>query len=170
MSENDLIAGCLKNDRKMQRALYDRYKNAMYSLCYRLTGNFEDASDALQDAFMEVFRSLGNYRGDSSLGAWIKTIVTRKAVRKFNGHIRFESYENVPEEPWPELESDVDLEMLEIALMSLPEGFRTILVLYEIEGYTHKEISAMLRISTGTSKSQLFHARKRLKEMITDLQ
>jgi RNA polymerase sigma factor (sigma-70 family) len=169
MSETELINGCRKHDPKFQRQLYDRYKNAMYSLAYRLVGDFEDAQDVLQEAFIEVFRNLGSFKGESTLGAWIKTILTRKAIRKFKSRIRFEKYEDLPENTLIEWETDMDVEMLEKALLSLPEGFRTVLVLYEIEGYKHAEIARMLEISEGTSKSQLFYAKKKLKELIGQL-
>lgn len=169
MSETELIDGCRKHDPKFQRQLYDRYKNAMYNLAYRLVGDFEDAQDVLQEAFIEVFRNLDSFKGESSLGAWIKTILTRKAIKKFRNRIRFEKYEDLPENTLIEWETGMDVEMLEKALLSLPEGFRTVLVLYEIEGYKHAEIARMLEISEGTSKSQLFYAKKKLKELIGQL-
>ncbi len=169
MSETELIDGCRKHDPKFQRQLYDRYKNAMYSLAYRLVGDFEDAQDVLQEAFIEVFRNLDSFKGESTLGAWIKTILTRKAIKKFKSRIRFEKYEDLPENTLIEWETGMDVEMLEKALLSLPEGFRTVLVLYEIEGYKHAEIARMLEISEGTSKSQLFYAKKKLKELIGQL-
>lgn len=169
MSETELIDGCRKHDPKFQRQLYDRYKNAMYSLAYRLVGDFEDAQDVLQEAFIEVFRNLDSFKGESTLGAWIKTILTRKAIKKFRSRIRFEKYEDLPENTLIEWETGMDVEMLEKALLSLPEGFRTVLVLYEIEGYKHAEIARMLEISEGTSKSQLFYAKKKLKELIGQL-
>ncbi|NBA87929.1 sigma-70 family RNA polymerase sigma factor [Emticicia sp. CRIBPO] len=169
MSETELIDGCRKHDPKFQRQLYDRYKNAMYSLAYRLVGDFEDAQDVLQEAFIEVFRNLDSFKGESTLGAWIKTILTRKAIKKFRSRIRFEKYEDLPENTLIEWETGMDVEMLEKALLSLPEGFRTVLVLYEIEGYKHTEIARMLEISEGTSKSQLFYAKKKLKELIGQL-
>ena len=74
-----LVQECLNQDRKAQKRLYDRYKDAMYTLCYRITNDFELAHDVLQEAFLAVFRGLHNFRGESTLGAWIKTIVVRTA-------------------------------------------------------------------------------------------
>src|SRR6218665_1820223 len=81
-TEAELITGCLLHDRIAQRRLYDRYKSAMYTLAYRITGDFDDANDVLQDAFIEVFKHLSQFRGDATLGAWIKQIVVRKATKK----------------------------------------------------------------------------------------
>jgi RNA polymerase sigma factor (sigma-70 family) len=79
--EQSLITACLAHDRLAQKTLYDRYKRAMYTLAYRITGNFETANEVLQDGFLQVFRSLGNFRNESTLGAWIKTIVVRTAYK-----------------------------------------------------------------------------------------
>ena len=96
MTETELVQSCLKNDRVAQKDLYDKYKKAMYTLAYRITGDFESANDVLQDAFVKVFRGLPSFRGESTLGAWIKTIVIRTAysyLRK--DKIFFEDIENV---------------------------------------------------------------------------
>lgn len=83
MTENELIDACIQNNRFAQRTLYDRYKRAMYTLAYRLTGDFDEADDVLQDAFLDVFKNLGSFRKDASLGAWIKIIVARKAYKQY---------------------------------------------------------------------------------------
>lgn len=165
-SEAELITGCLLHDRIAQRHLYDRYKNAMYTLAYRITGDYDDANDVLQDAFLEVFKHLDQFRGDATLGAWIKQIVIRKSTKKKKLVI----WQNIEEEhgeniDWAEV--DINVAHLQTAILSLSDGFRTIFVLAEIEGYTHREIAVMLNISEGTSKSQLFHARRKLRSMLT---
>lgn len=165
-SEAELITGCLLHDRVAERLLYDRYKKAMYTLAYRITGDFDDANDVLQDAFLEVFRHLDQFRGDSTLGSWIKTIVIRKSTKKK----RIIGWQDV-EEGMGEVinwgEDEINAAHLETAILSLADGFRTIFVLAEVEGYTHREIAVMLNISEGTSKSQLFHAKRKLRNMLT---
>lgn len=165
-TEAELITGCLLHDRIAQRLLYDRYKNAMYTLAYRITGDYDDANDVLQDAFLEVFRHLDQFRGEATLGAWIKQIVVRKSTKKK----RIVIWQNVEEETaesinWGEI--DINVAHLQTAILALPDGFRTIFVLAEIEGYTHREIAGILSISEGTSKSQLFHAKRKLRSMLT---
>lgn len=165
-SEAELISGCLLHDRTAQRLLYDKYKKAMYTLAYRITGDFDDANDVLQDAFLEVFRHLDQFRGDATLGAWIKQIVVRKSTRKK----RIVIWENTDTEATESInwgEDEINAAHLEMAILSLPDGFRSIFVLAEVEGYTHREIAAMLNISEGTSKSQLFHAKRKLRSMLT---
>jgi RNA polymerase sigma-70 factor (ECF subfamily) len=164
MTENELIDACIQNNRFAQRTLYDRYKRAMYTLAYRLTGDFDEANDVLQDAFLDVFKNLGSFRKDASLGAWIKTIVARKAYKQFRKVSFIDYSENLIEtETWDET---LNSEYLEKAILSLPEGFRTVFVMIEIEGFTHKEVAELLSISEGTSKSQLFHAKKRLRKIL----
>ena len=165
-SEAELITGCLLHDRIAQRLLYDRYKKAMYTLAYRITGDFDDANDVLQDAFLEVFRHLDQFRGEATLGAWIKQIVVRKSTKKK----RIVVWQNVEEDMAESInwgENNINVAHLETAIFALPDGFRTIFVLAEIEGYTHREIAVMLSISEGTSKSQLFHAKRKLRSMLT---
>ncbi|MCF0053620.1 RNA polymerase sigma factor [Dyadobacter chenwenxiniae] len=165
-SEAELISGCLIHDRTAQRLLYDRYKKAMYTLAYRITGDFDDANDVLQDAFLDVFRHLDQFRSESSLGAWIKKIVVRKSTKKK----RIVIWQN-PDESTGEIinwgEDEINAAHLEAAILLLPDGFRTIFILAEVEGYSHREIAAILEISEGTSKSQLFHAKRKLRSILS---
>lgn len=166
MSEKELIAGCLANDRLAQRDLYQRYCDAMYTLAYRMTNDADLASDVLQEAFIKIFQYLGAFRGESTLGAWIKTIVVRTALSK----IRKEQKQQQLSEDLPVETIDwghyLDAEYLEQAIKALPNGYRTVFILIEIEGYAHQEVADLLGISVGTSKSQLFYAKKRLRESI----
>jgi RNA polymerase sigma factor (sigma-70 family) len=165
-SEAELISGCLLHDRIAQRLLYDRYKKAMYTLAYRITGDFDDANDVLQDTFMDVFRHLDQFRSESSLGAWIKKIVIRKSTKKK----RIVIWQNADESTGEIInwgEDEINVAHLETAILLLPDGFRTIFILAEVEGYTHREIAVMLEISEGTSKSQLFHAKRKLRSILS---
>jgi RNA polymerase sigma-70 factor (ECF subfamily) len=168
MSETELVHSCLKNDRLAQKNLYEKYKKAMYSLSYRITGDFEAANDVLQDAFVKVFRGLPSFRGESTLGAWIKTIVVRTAYSYLRKEkMFFEDIDDLSQSPKIDWGHYLDTEYLEKAILSLPEGYRMVFVLVEIEGYTHKEVAGLLGISEGTSKSQLFYSKKKLREILT---
>ena len=168
--ELELVAGCQRGDRISQRALYDRYKDAMYTILYRMVDTQEEASDSLQDAFIEVFRSLKNFQARSSLGAWIKTIVVRQGIKKQKHKIVFEklstTHEDLRLEPWDE---NLNGEYLEKGILSLSPGYRSVFLLIEVEGYTHRETAEMLDISEGTSKSQLSRAKKILQEKLKEL-
>lgn len=171
MTDQQLISLCKQNDRRAQKVLYDRYCKAMYTTAYRITGDFEWAGEALQDAFIQVFKHIASFEQKSTLGAWIKTIVVRMALQKL--HRRKASFEQWPDD-YDSTEPDwgsspIDAMQLEQAIQRLPEGARAVFVLAEVEGYAHKEIAQMLEISEGTSKSQLFAAKKKLRELLSPL-
>ncbi len=169
MTESELIQACLRNDRLAQKELYERYNSAMYTLAYRITNDFEMANDVLQDAFIKVFRNLSKFRRESTLGAWIKTIVVRTALSKIKKEPIVESLEAKHIKESLNWGHHLDVEYLEKAIQALPEGYRVVFTLIEIEGYAHKEVADLLNISIGTSKSQLFYAKKRLRKTIESL-
>ncbi len=164
--EKNLIAACLANNRMAQKQLYDQYKRAMYTLAYRIVGNFELASEVLQDGFLQVFRSLKSFEGKSTLGTWIKTIMVRTAYRHLKNNIVFEE---IPPQYQDDILdwNDVSIEYIEKAIQSLPNGYRMVFTMIEIEGYTHREVADILGITEGTSKSQLFYAKKKLKNILS---
>ncbi|MFM8362456.1 MAG: RNA polymerase sigma factor [Haliscomenobacter sp.] len=166
MTESELIQACLREDRLAQRALYERYNQAMYTLAYRITGDFELANDVLQEAFVKVFQHLAHFRRESTLGAWIKTIVLRTAISKVKRQQVFDPEEAIPADYALDWGDFIEAEYLQQAINSLPPGYRTVFVLIEVEGYSHQEVADLLGISTGTSKSQLFYAKKRLRETL----
>ncbi len=161
-----LIEDCMANDRLAQRTLYEKYKNAMYTIAYRITGNYEDANEVLQDAFLRVFKAIGKFRRESSLGAWIKTIVVRVALTKVKKRLTFDSLDELEKDQSVHFHHAIDIDYLDKCIQALPDGYRSVFVLAEIEGYKHREIAELLSISEGTSKSQLFHAKKHLKKML----
>jgi len=131
----------------------------------------EEATDALQEAFITVFSAIATYNSRSSIGAWIKTITIRKGVelqrkRSKLPTVRMDVVEEGPV-VWPE---HMNAESLEWALSKLTPGYRTVFLLIEVEGYTHKEVARMLEISAGTSKSQLYHAKKALQKLLEGYQ
>lgn len=170
MTETQLIESCLRQERTAQRLLYDRYKTAMYTLAYRITGDFDEANTVLQDTFISVFRQLNQFRSEATLGAWIKAILIRKAYQQVRKVKPFVLIENLPDDTitidWSN--EQIDTNHLEKAILDLPQGARTVFVLAEVEGYTHQEIADILHISEGTSKSQLNYAKKRLRQMLIE--
>jgi RNA polymerase sigma factor (sigma-70 family) len=159
-SEEQIISGCLKNNRAAQKALYDLFKSKMYTLAYRITNNFEDAGDVLQEGFLDVFENLGSFKNESGLGTWIHTIMARKALKKIKGRIRFDDLEEINGNEILNWGDEIDVQLLEKAIGELPDGYRAVLTLYEIEGFSHAEIANMLDISVNTSKSQLHKAKR----------
>ena len=132
ITEKELVQSCLENDRLAQKNLYDKYRKAMFTLSYRITGDFEAANDVLQEGFVKVFKGLTSFRGESTLGAWIKTIIVRTAY----SHLRkekmfFEPVENIAQTATVDWGHYLDAEYLEKAILSLPEGYRTVFILVE---------------------------------------
>ncbi|WP_077923012.1 RNA polymerase sigma factor [Spirosoma sp. 209] len=170
LSERTLVDRCLSDDqpvrRTAQRLLYDRYKRAMFSTAYRIINDYDHANDALQDAFVEVFRNLDQFAFRSALGAWIKVIVVRQAVRKQRLENRFETLNEITHDQPAVLPDGLTGAELDAAIRTLPDGARTVFLLAEVEGYTHREIADMLGISEGTSKSQVSYAKKLLRQRL----
>ena len=162
-----LLAGCLAHDRQAQYQLYQRYKTAMFSSALRIVGSRDLAQDALQDAFVEVFQGLAGFRQQSTLGAWIKTVVVRRALRTLRQEQRMEVYD-AERHPEPVLAWHDNLtgEALDQAIGALPAGYRAVFCLVEVEGYAHREVAELLSISEGTSKSQLYHAKRILQRKL----
>jgi RNA polymerase sigma factor (sigma-70 family) len=160
-TQDELLQGCLANDRKMQREVYDKYKDAMYTICFRILNNQELALEALQDGFVQVFKSMQSFRAESTIGAWIKTIVARAAYKQIDKNkIKYlEDVTALSPIEWPSSISPIDLEN---AIKKLPYGAKMVFLLAEVEGYSHKEIADMMEISVGTSKSQLYAAKQKL--------
>lgn len=167
MTEPELIAACLREDRLAQKELYDRYSRAMYTAAYRITSDFDAANDVLQEAFIKIFRHLKNFRRESTLGAWIKTIVVRTALSHVRREMRMESLQDYhTQDKIIDWGHHLDVDYLDKAIQALPTGYRAVFVMIEVEGYSHKEVAEMLGISVGTSKSQLFYAKKKLRQSL----
>ncbi|NJO86659.1 MAG: RNA polymerase sigma factor [Lewinella sp.] len=168
MTEEDLVAACRHQDRRAQKELYDRYCRAMYTAAYRITGDFTLADDVLQEGFLKIFQKIETFRGESKVGAWIKVIIVRTALARIK---REPNYEPLPPDfndqriDWGG--SRLDTDYLEKAIQRLPEGYRAVFVLVEVEGYSHQEVADLLGVSVGTSKSQLFYAKKKLREYLS---
>jgi RNA polymerase sigma factor (sigma-70 family) len=169
--EVELVQRCMDHERHAQRLLYEKYKDAMYTILYRMLDDEDDAADALQDAFVEVFRSLERYKRLSSLGAWIKVIVIRAGLaQQRTRKIGFDPIEDQHPEDHPlAWDEHMTGEYLEAAIRQLAPGYRNVFLLIEVEGYSHKEAAAILQITEGTSKSQLFNAKRILQQKLKKL-
>jgi RNA polymerase sigma factor (sigma-70 family) len=168
MKDEVLINKCIENNRIAQKQLYDKYKDAMYTLAYRITGNHNDAEDSLQESFINVFQNLQSFKGNSTIGAWIKTILVRNAIKKTKARFEYEDITERENNEQYKIDENITGEYLEQAILSLNPGYRAVFILIEVEGFKHKEVSERLNISVGTSKSQLFHAKKQLKMKLQD--
>lgn len=170
MSLNQLIQKCKLQDRKAQEELYRRYSGKLFLLCLKYSSDRQQAQDTLQDGFLKIFENLGQYSGKGSLEGWMTRIVINTAMNKYRNrvvHLNIE--EDLMEDPEEELE--IDEEQVELAdlirfIQALPERYRHVFNLFVMEGFSHQEISEMLKISIGTSKSNLARARRKLQESV----
>ena len=135
----------------------------MFTVAFRIINDYDQANDALQDAFVEVFRHLDQFAFRSTLGAWIKIIVVRQAIRKQQLEGRFLPLDPLLHDQAVSMDETLTGEELDVAIRSLPDGARAIFLLIVVEGYTYQEVAELLRISEGTAKSQVNYAKKLLR-------
>ena len=161
-----VIAGCKKNKRKSQIALYEHYSSRLLGICARYVANTSEAEDILQDAFIKIFKNIQSYTGQGHFEGWMKKVVVNTAITHFNREKKnyyHEEIENVNEDAVQlELSPDKEYDFVELnkMLTTMPEGYRLIFNLYAIEGYKHKEIAEKLNIEESTSKSQYLRAKQ----------
>jgi RNA polymerase sigma-70 factor (ECF subfamily) len=158
--------------------LFELHKRRVYSLCLRMTGNTVEAEDLTQDAFIQAFRKLSTFRGDSAFSTWLYRVAVNTVLMKLRSkQVREVSLNepstDEPSSPQREVRHDdldllgaVDRIALDRAIKELPKGCRTIFVLHEVEGYQHHEIAKLLHCSLGNSKSQLHKARLKIREIL----
>jgi RNA polymerase sigma factor (sigma-70 family) len=171
MTEDAILQGCLQNDASCQRELYTRYSPKMLAVCYRFAHNREDAEDMLQEGFIKVFSQIHTFRNQGAFEGWIRRIVVHTCINHLKKNKRFnESVDiihatsiQVREESVPSI---VQAKQIVECIRLLPMGYRTVLNLYAIEGYSHKEISDMLDIEESTSRSQYTRAKQMLEEVL----
>lgn len=171
MGEKEIIAGCRNGDRKAQKALTERYSPMLFTVARRYCSQDQDAADVLQDALIRILKGLQkNYREEGKFERWLRTVVITTALNALD-KAKLKHEHPVDEIPFdagapPEAYAHLGAEALMKLIQALPDGYREVFNLYVIEGCTHREISAMLHISEGTSRSQLMRARLMLQKMI----
>ncbi|WP_116127377.1 RNA polymerase sigma factor [Lewinella sp. IMCC34183] len=175
MTEQELIAGCRANDRRAQRAVYERYAPLMGAVARRYCRRDSDADDVLVSAFFKVFDKIDTFSEAGSFEGWIRRIVVNEALmqlRKKHALRRASELSDVnPADysvPAAAAEYLAERDILDL-LDQMPVGYRTVFNLYVVEGYKHREIADKLDISINTSKSQLILAKKRLRELLEKL-
>ncbi len=177
-SDLNLVRRAQQGDADAFATLFYAHKARIYSVCLRMTNNVAEAEDLTQDAFLQVFRKLSTFRGDSTLSTWLYRI----AVNTVLMHFRKKALRQVSlDEPYDQdarvarreygsrdgrLAGSIDRIALARAITELPVGYRTIFLLHEVEGYEHQEIAELLDCSVGNSKSQLHKAKLRIRELL----
>jgi RNA polymerase sigma-70 factor (ECF subfamily) len=169
VNEKELLHGCLKNDRKAQKKLYELYSPILFAIIRRYIRDDFASEDVLIESFIKIFGKLKQYKGKGSFEGWMKRIAMNESLmylRKNNVfHLTIES-DNIVLPFEANIEDQLDFEILLKALDLMPIGYRTVFNLYVIEGYKHKEIAKELGISINTSKSQLRLAKERIRKIL----
>ena len=170
---DELVERCKRGDPQSFQQLYRQYSKAMYNTSLRIVNNSADAEDVLQESFLDAFRSLHDFHYRSTFGAWLKKIVINKSInilrKRRNDFVDMESTElQAVTDEEPENEADMHYKVEEVKRMitRLPDGYRTVLSLYLLEGYDHEEISQILNISHNTVRTQYVRAKQKLLTLI----
>nr|WP_294782480.1 RNA polymerase sigma factor [uncultured Flavobacterium sp.] len=168
MNLEQLIKGCSKQNRQAQEQLYQVYKNVLFAQSLKYCQNRDEAEDNLHDAFIEIFTNIKKYKGEGSFEGWMKRITINKAINRYK-----KSYHLTPikddfqqEETVNDKDLDIPLDVLLTFIQDLPNQYRLVFNLYELDDYSHQEIASLLGISESTSKSNLHRAKHLLKEKI----
>jgi RNA polymerase sigma-70 factor (ECF subfamily) len=169
MTETQLVQAAREGDRDAVRQLYDRYAPRVFAVVRRIAGDDELARDFAQEAWLRAIRALPTFRGDSRFSTWLHRIAVNAALEAARKADVRERREVMAPDPVDDGGSSADpllARRLEAALARLPSGMREVLVLHDVEQYTHEEIAEVLGITAGTSKSQLFKARAKMREIL----
>jgi len=173
VNDKELVGRVLGGDPRAERELYDAHVDRVFRLVYRMAGDLERAKDYTQETFIRAFSRLGEFRGEAALSTWLGSIAISIALNGLRKVRRLRDREvgldDVSQLGRLSVEAEPDLKTrLAQAIDGLPEGYRAVFVMHDVEGYTHEEIASSLGVHPGTSKAQLFRARARLREALAD--
>ena len=169
----DLVVECKQGSKKACYELYRLYAKAMLNVSFRIVGNVAEAEDVLQEAFIDAFNKVKDFRQDTTFGLWLKQIVVNRSINVLRKRklelVELEDgqFENIAdEELGDEEETQYQAARVKEAIKELPDGYRVVLSLYLLEGYDHEEISQVLGISENTSRTQFLRAKRKLIEIL----
>ena len=175
MSDQQIITGCAKHDRKAQQVLYDKYSRFLLGVCMRYATDKAEAEDILQDSFLKIYFNIKDFSGTGSFIGWLRKITVNTAITHYHKNLKFRYYVEIEEFTSAETgvtsfeEDFFTSDELFKVLNELPAGYRMVFNLYAVEGYKHKEIAEMLSIDTNTSKSQYSRAKAVIREKLNKL-
>ncbi|WP_394772119.1 RNA polymerase sigma factor [Mucilaginibacter sp.] len=169
----NLVVECKKGSKKACYELYKLYSKAMLNVAFRIVGNIAEAEDVLQEAFVDAFSKLKDFRQDTTFGLWLKQIVVNRSINLLRKRkldlvdLEGEQIENIAgEEAEDDDETQYQAARVKEAMKDLPEGYRLVISLYLLEGYDHEEIGQILNISENTSRTQFLRAKRKLLEIL----
>ena len=174
-SDVDLVRAAAAGNSEAFEQLYQLHSRRVYSLCLRMLGSAGPAEDMTQEVFMQLYRKIGSFRGDSLFTTWLHRLTVNQVLMHFRKRgVRLEhtseegDFTNIVDTPLQSTKRISMVERIDLdrAIAELPPGYRTVFILHDVEGYEHEEISGLLNVSIGTSKSQLHKARMRLRDLL----
>jgi len=171
-NEVQLIKKATRNHREAQRILYELHAPKMLSVCRYYISDVQHAEEVMLNGFFKVFTKLKDFKQEGSFEGWIRRIMIRESISFLRQQKKVEFFTEdieVYDEVTNNIKTEIEVEEIQLLIDDLPEGYRMVFVMYAIEGYKHSEIAELLSINEGTSKSQLFKARKLLQQRITVL-
>jgi RNA polymerase sigma-70 factor (ECF subfamily) len=173
VNDHELIGRVLAGDPIAERALYDAHVDRVFRLVYRMAGDLDRAQDWVQETFIRAFERLAGFRGESALSTWLCAIAISVTLNGLRQVRRARDREVALDDAGPiggyRPEADPDLRTrLSQAVEALPDGYRAVFLMHDVEGYTNEEIARVLGVQPGTSKAQLSRARARLREALAD--
>lgn len=171
MTEEAILQGCLKNQPVAQQELYSRYSPKMLAVCYRFARNREDAEDMLQESFIRAFTQIHQFQSKGSFEGWIRRIIVHTCINHLKKHKKFNDSVDIAQAQTVQIREDsvpsiIQAKQVIECIRSLPTGYRTVLNLFAIDGYSHREIANMLDIEESTSRSQYTRAKAMLEQIL----
>ena len=173
--KDELIERCLRGDSLGYKELYLRYSKAMFNTCLRMLNNVAEAEDVLQESFAEAFRNLAKFEYRTSFGGWLKQICINRSINQLNKRKidwvdmeQIAGYDSEEDLPYDEESITYKVESIKKAIMRLPDGYRTVLNLYLLEGYDHEEIAGILNVAESTTRTQYIRAKQKLLQFLKE--
>lgn len=170
-----LVERCKKGEALGYKELYERYSKAMFNTCARILNNLTEAEDVLQESFIEAFKNLDHFEYRTSFGGWLKQICINRSINQLKKRKNYwvdikeaDNFDKAEEAGIDEEDIQFRVDAIKKAMMSLPDGYRTILTLYLLEGYDHAEIAGILNVAESTTRTQYMRAKQKLLTLLKD--
>ncbi|MFN8249660.1 MAG: RNA polymerase sigma factor [Ferruginibacter sp.] len=175
MEKDELVERCKRGESLAFKQLYQQYARAMYNTCLRILNSEPEAEDVLQESFTEAFRNLGSFEYRTSFGGWLKQICVNRSINQLKKRkVDFVDADSVSladtgsDDNLNEAETELQVETIRRAIMKLPDGFRTVLSLFLLEGYDHEEIADILHVAPSTTRTQYMRAKQKLLQILKE--